>query len=263
MLQALIACALVHAGPQPVMELRTRAVAASIFKPGLVLVVREGNPTTAGRYRLDVVPDAIDGTFWPEASDGAQIGDVKTSLKTGRKSVKVLATGFADYLAANVGKRMSLRVSRGQDQPELVQGILEHMGPPPNGVASIRLANGNLRVIAPTSIVEMATKGLAREYLRTVPYPQIEVVLDVEKPGRVRFMTLESGAAWTGSYLVDLVGNKARLTGKAQVAVGSLHLEDTNVQVLSGLPTLENTGRHDLASGIGSLRDYLSGSQST
>lgn len=181
----------------------------------------------------------------------------------GTKSVKVVVTGFADYLAGNVGKRMSLRIAGGPDEPELVQGALERMGPPPNGVASIRLSNGNLRVVAPSSIVEMSTRGLATVYTRTVPYPRVVVEFDVEKPGRVRFLTLETGAAWSGSYLVDLVGNEARLTGKAQIAVGSLQLENTDVQVLAGLPTLENTTRRDLVSGVGSLRDYLTASQSS
>jgi len=74
-------------------------------------------------------------------------------------------------------------------------------------------------------------------------------------------MSLETGAVWAGSYLVEIAGDRAEVDGKAQLAVGGLRFENVAVQLLAGEPRMQTSWKYDLASGIGSVQGFVSGHQ--
>lgn len=253
-------------------ELKSRIVDASVFKSGLVMVTREVTvPAGEGRYCLDVVPQADDGTFWYHSPDGLVVTDVTTSLHMTPESVKADAQTVGDYLAANVGHTIKLTYhvviygNPNKDVEEQVEGIVN--GPPRPNLNSvpIKLPNGHLRNLALNNIEDIDTNGLKLTLSKAydTPHLRIEFRGGAEKPSKLDFTTLETGAAWTGSYLVNLkTGTEATVVGKAQVAVGRIGFEDTAVRAMAGEPFLNGNGKYDLNAGVGSLENYLNGSQS-
>ncbi|HSI71840.1 MAG TPA: hypothetical protein VK934_01575, partial [Fimbriimonas sp.] len=79
--------------------MKSRIVEASVFKSGLVMLTREVQiPAGEGLYKLDVLPEAIDGTFWYRSADGLTIGDVETKLRIKDRQEKVKVSSMYDLL---------------------------------------------------------------------------------------------------------------------------------------------------------------------
>lgn len=267
MWSGLVVMGLLQVGPPAqAIETKSRIVAASVFKPGVALIVREAKiPAGKGRYKLDVLPEILEGSFWYGSPEGAEIEEVKTTLKFGETVVKSEARAVADYLMASEGKSVRLTVTGTKGEPEPLAGTIASVLPGNNPPAiTLKLANGNLRVVYTSQVVELDPAGLNTTLERKVPtvVQQIEFTADAKRASTVRFLTLENGAAWSGSYLVLLDDPaKAEMTAKAQLVVGSLTFENTEVQVLAGMPALPAAPKFDLAAGFGSMIAWIRGSQ--
>lgn len=267
MWSAFVVMGLLQAGPPAqAIETKSRIVAASVFKPGVALIVREAKiPAGKGRYKLDVLPEILEGSFWYGSPEGAEIEEVKTTLKFGETTVKNEAKTVADYLMASEGKPVRLTVTGAKGEPEPLAGTIASVLPGNNPPAiTLKLANGNLRVVYTSQVIELDPAGLNTTLERKVPtvVQQIEFTADAKRASTVRFLTLENGAAWSGSYLVLLDDPaKAEMTAKAQLVVGSLTFENTEVQVLAGMPALPAAPKFDLAAGFGSMIAWIRGSQ--
>lgn len=262
MLSALLFCSAMLDDPQPpAVELKSRIVAASIFKPGIAMIVREMKiPSGKGRYKLDALPDILEGSFWYDASDGAKVGDVQTRLRFGEKKVTSKAESIGDYLVASPGKHVKLSVLTSKGETEEVEGTIGGIG---GNQITLKLANGHLRSIQIGSVVDLDPTGLNATMEKTIPTVNEEIDFEVtaQKASTLRMLTLENGAAWESSYLVDLGPTQASITGKAQIVVGGLKFENTEVQALAGLPSLPDKPKFDLASGFGSMVAWLRGTQ--
>lgn len=261
MLSAAMWCVAIFDDPTPAtVELKSRIVSASVFKPGIAMIVREVKvPAGKGKYKLDVLPDILDGSFWYGSNDGAVVGDVQTKLRIGEKSVKTEAKSIAEYLTSNEGKQVKLTVANAKGGEDEVEGTIVSVSPQ----ITIKLANGHLRTVNIGSVVDLDPTGLSSAGEIKVPTvnEQIDFEVTASKPATVRFLTLENGAAWQGSYMVVLGDQDAKITGKAQLVVGGLKFENTDVQVLAGLPALPKDTKFDLAAGVGSMVAWLRGAQ--
>ncbi len=260
LLVASLALAQVAASP---VVLKTRIVEASVFKAGLVLVVREAEvPKGTSSAELDTIPEAFDGSFWVQSTASVRVKETRTELLTREEASTRESRTVAETLFGNVGKpvRLVLRPV-GSEQGESVSGSLVAVEGPQ---ATVKLPSGNLRTILFSEIRELDTAGLDTkvDLKQTTARIRLTFSLETGAAGKIRVLSLESGAAWSGSYLVRLQANgKARIQGKAQIATGGLRFDNTEVQLLSGLPNLPRNPKFDLMSGYGSLKAYLEQSQ--
>ena len=275
-----ILCASVLAGAPAPTVLKSRIISASVFKPGLVFIVREVQvPAGSGSYRVDFLPDALDGSFW-YSSKGVKVNQVETRMKVIDKDVSRKAVTIMDYLLANVGKKVSFFVTRSTGNPlkplemEKIAGILVDASP--NGSLTLKTADGSLRTVGSSLITKLNLTGLSNTLKQKVRQADIGITFDANgaTPGVIEFITMENCAAWTCSYMINL-NNEADATvvGKAQIALGGIRFKDTDVSVVAGMPNMPSTSsnpnnpnetpmsRFDLASGFGSLVAYLRGSQ--
>lgn len=256
-----------QAATSPV-ELKSRIVDASVFKSGLAMLTREVTvPAGDGEYALDTVPEALDGSFWYSSPDGLLVTDVTTSIRFTEQKLKMDAQSIGDYLAANVGHRVKfvIRVTpypnTGPEKEETIEGTLNGV---PRNVVPIKLDDGMLENINAGSIVRLDTKGLNQVMTRTIKVPELRVRFRAasDKPARLQFLSMEAGAAWIGNYLVKLDANGAsQVVGKAQIGLGRLTFADTTVKALAGEPHLNESGRYDLAAGVGGLSAFLDHNQ--
>jgi hypothetical protein len=249
----------------PKTELKSRVVSASILRQGVVLVVREVQ-VPAGRktFKLDALPDALDGSFWYGSPDGVVVNDVETKLRF-EDGPAVEVRGIPQILQANVGKRIHFFTTAPSynSQPPVTteyHAVLVDFPMQAYGGPTFKSDDGYL--FNPGQISKLDTRGLTTKTTRQRPVQQIDFQVEASHAGHVDFATLENDAAWTGSYLVTLEDqHTASVVSKAQVAVGGLAFDNTDVQVVSGNPTLPDMVKFDLASGFGSLNAYLKNNQ--
>lgn len=250
-------------------ELKSRIVEASIFKSGLVMLTREVTiPKGSGAYRLDVLPSALDGTFWYGSKDKVSISDVSTVLRITDKKQKDTAGSILELLTLNVGKRVTITeraYAPATTDRKITGTILKASGSNQYGFSSmLKLDNGGFYSPNPQMIVQLEGKDLKSTSDRTVKSADLRIQFkaSADAPSRLQFIDLETGAAWTGSYLVKLGGDhNAEIQGKAQLAVGGLTFKTTKITAMAGEPNLPTNAKFDLAAGYGSLMAYLSNSQ--
>jgi hypothetical protein len=250
---------------QEPVELKTRVAEASVFKSGLVMLTREVViPVGDAKYRLDVVPEALDGTFWYTSPDGLALSDVETIFRIQERKEKIPARSIAEILQTNVGKSVTLGVLLTPGAADLTRISGTIFSVPTVNLVNIRTDAGMLRAIAATTIVEVDPSGLTLEVEQTMRVPELHLQFQAKttRPARLHFTTLESGAAWVGTYHADLLKDGlARVEGKAQVGVGPLRFVDTQVSAVAGAPNLPTAVKYDLSAGYGSLMAYLTGQQ--
>ncbi|HTQ09982.1 MAG TPA: hypothetical protein VMI31_07935 [Fimbriimonadaceae bacterium] len=243
--------------------LPSRVVSAAVFKPGVVMLVREVEvPAGSGSYALDTLPNAIDGSFWFGSPDGAQISDMDTTIRLEEDSKTYEAKTLPEMLYANVAKHMTLKVSGYRaGELETLSGTLTNLDDRSQSL-TLKLDSGDFRQVAISQVVELNPEGLETKYTRRgkVPTLHVQFKADAAKAAHVEFTDLEPGAAWNASYLVDLGSSgAATIEGKAQLALGGLKFDKTDVKLMAGYPNLPSGGKMDLASGAGSLTSYLQG----
>lgn len=249
----------------PVVDARvvnSRIISASIFRAGVSLVTREVSvPAGKGTYTLDVVPEAIDGGFWYGSPDeGTKVRDVVSKLDWDEKTVDFEPKSIGDFLAANIGKKLKFSIPKGSGELEQIEGTLLRMDEPPNGAAFFKLEGNRLRVVSPSSIIELDLTGLETIWKRKVKTPRIHIDFEVDapKPTRVRWTTLEVGPAWTPSYLLELFPAKqAEMTAKVQLGLPGWTFENTDVQLLAGKPVVTTDWAADLAAAQGTIEAFL------
>lgn len=247
------------------LELKTHIVSLSVLRQGVALVVREGRVEPGShQYKLDFLPDALNGSFWYGSPEGVQVGDVKTKLRFVNDNREVAS--LEDVLANNVGREVDFfaytYLPSGTVQNEYKGKLTDYNAS--RNTCSFLLSDGFLFQLGVNQISRIDTKGLILSSKTKRPVQEIDFDSTSDKAGAVDFATLEPQATWTGSYLVDLNDPYvASIVSKAQLAVAGLTLDDADVQVVSGNPVLREIGKYDLASGIGGLAAFMNGDQSS
>jgi hypothetical protein len=263
---AVLAGLLLVSAPDEPRELASRIVSAHIYRPGLVFLVREVTiPAGRGSYRLDVLPEVLDGSLWYEAAEGATLSDLTTVLRLQERSFDVEAETIPELLAANVGRRVKIWVAGPAGaRPSALEGTVANFQLP-QGVLTLRLDSGNVRSVPLNLISELAADGLKTTIERQAPVPVQHISFQAEaaRPASIRFASLETGAIWTASYRLELLSSaSARLEAKGQLGLAGLRFEDTEVVAMAGLPRLSAGTKVDLASGLGPLAAYVNNTQS-
>ncbi|HMS56878.1 MAG TPA: hypothetical protein PKA27_15915, partial [Fimbriimonadaceae bacterium] len=96
---------------------KSKVVAASLFKNGFAVVVREW-PLKDGEAIIEDAPQAALGTFWLTTSKGLKISEARTMLQ--RTAGERDAASVDELLGLNVGKTITLTLTLAIIVPALV-----------------------------------------------------------------------------------------------------------------------------------------------
>jgi hypothetical protein len=225
------------------------------------MLVREATvPAGEHAFHLQQIPQALDNTFWYDSPDDAEISDLKTSLQLIPFEVAGNASTIAQYLRLNVGRHVEFK-QKLEGNVERLSGTEVALQDSASPTVTVLLADQTIREVNATTIVSLSTKGLVSKGHQHGVRATLRVDLRTRatRPSRIRFYSLEFGAAWTASYKVDLGDSDATVSAKAQVALGGLEFEDTKTQLVTGMPNLNRATKLDMTTGSASLTDWLNG----
>lgn len=241
----------------------------AVLKNGLCLVVRECPiPTGTHTLRIEALPNSLDGSFWYGATGNVQFSDATTHLEYSKERKEREVLNLSELLLANIGKHVRLRITYVQPnavqaaEPGWIEGTIESFLS--SGLMALRNEDV-LTFINLGSIYQIDTSTLTNKKMDAeveVPNQYLELKATAGQGAKLQILSMETGAAWASSYYLSLLDDtRAKLHAKAQLALGGMQLRNADVVLEAGMMRVDNLGQYDLASGIGSLQDYLRKSQ--
>lgn len=251
------------ASAEPPVELDLVPTRVAMFKNGYGIVTAEAAlPDAAGPVRLAPLPEASLGSFWLHWPEGVSIEGVTS--RYAERTQAVPAASIGDLLAANVGKPIEILVA-----DEWLAGTLQALPeppapdtpdprnnphtrstiyPPPSPEPTLLLlAQGDgVRAVQIRSVQQVRlTDQPGLSYERTTREPVLEMHVggnlggDGDRPATLGVEYTASGITWSPSYQVQLTdAETARISAKAVIVNDLLHLNETDVELITGYPHL-------------------------
>ncbi|MEO0468094.1 MAG: hypothetical protein AAF206_00630 [Bacteroidota bacterium] len=221
--------------------LKTRSV--SVFKDGKAFFVKEVTiKTQQGRYFWETeTPPASFGTFWLSAAD-AKIHRINTHTRidSSRKTLNHQRQGrdFQSMLAANLGKKLVLHISDGQEIPFLPESM---EGGFLLGQSEDKWLNLNLNRIVGLEFAERPNlPDSSWTSVQMDQKPQEGLMIEFDNTNatqQIELMYLRNGIGWVPSYHLELLGeNKAALRLQASVINQAEDLVETDLNFVVGVP---------------------------
>jgi hypothetical protein len=215
---------------------QAKIVAASMFKNGYAVVMRQIDIPSAGQYELSAFPQASLGTLWFSGADGVQLDSVQTV--TNSASVNVPLSNLDEVLSLNVGKQVVLGTKNGD---ALTGASVE--GTILSAAGDLVILKSEKQVLAipkalississPTNdLVYQSPQGVTNRSLRFVTSGQA---------GHISMISLERGLTWSPGYAVD-ISDKQKLTvvAKSTVINDLEDLKDVEARFVTGFPNIE------------------------
>lgn len=252
----LFAAALAAQAPPALVATKMPVRVVTVFKDGHAYVVRDvALPADAGgRVVLDELPAPVLGTFWPFASDGAQL----VAATSGRSPVSatVTAMDFRQIARANVGKDVVVVTSTGgrERDTERIEGKLlsvpsrQDVPAPSDGELLVLQTATGTRVLALGSVRDLEVRG---EYTSTIRSEEAKERLELRVQGggpnaRVGVMYVQKGLRWIPAYRLDLDGQGgATVQFEATLVNDLVDLDGATVNLVVGVPKFEFEGLVD------------------
>lgn len=206
-------------------------IAASMFKNGYAMILREFSVPGPGVYELDSLPISSLGTLWFSSTSGPVIDSVK-AVDVQSFGIQSLQS-IDEILRANIGKKVRLGMKNG-DQVTGSSQVGELIGAqgdvvildtgkgqlviPKSSVSSISGEGGKLKFETPTTIMKRALKIDSRG-----------------TAGKIQFISLEKGLSWAPSFALDISdGKSVKLTAKATVLNNLADLDGVATKFITG-----------------------------
>lgn len=253
-------------------KVKPRIERVALFKNGLGYLSASATlPEKATRIDLGQLPIPSLGTFWVSYPKGVAVKKLTTGMEEVRETVPI--SGFAQLLAANVGRKVTIYCSKDmptvegmvvsaglKDEPPRESPSPYMMGLPRQGAdrdwASGRSYEPGGRgwlVVVKTrrGAVILNAESISRvdfegaDAVTSAPWVlrQPRIWMDLEKPAggeKVSVSCLARGITWMPSYLVDLSDPKtARLTAKALIINEVADLEGVHLDLVTGFPKIQ------------------------
>ena len=222
---------------------KEHVVAASIFKNGYALVVREIPVKDSGELVIPELPASTLGSFWITASKGIKIESAVKRIRMEAHDAPVLnlddllnaATGTNVKLSINqedqlTGKTVSGKLLSANDQMVVVQTGEGVLALPRHEVESVETLQPLLKGKYPvqTQVTEAVLK------------------IDTKVSGDVFLYSLEQGLDWTPSYSLDITDpDKISLVAKATVVDENANLDQADVKFVTGFPNVPFLDQQD------------------
>lgn len=224
-----------------------KVVSASLFKNGYAVVVREWDLPGGGR--IDAAPiDGVLGTLWITATNGVTIKSVTaTQLEA---TSRAPAGSIAEILRANVGREATVTVGEKTFGGKIL-GVSESL---------VLLQGGEgVQALLLGTISRAQGPGLVWEVERKSKSPMLRIDATGPVGGKVRILSLERGATWAPSYLLDISDPKSlALTAKATLLTDRIDLSQASVRLITGFPNIPYLRLLDPLSAAQSLDQFVS-----
>ncbi|HEY3783596.1 MAG TPA: hypothetical protein VGL56_21135 [Fimbriimonadaceae bacterium] len=221
---------------------KPQVIAASIFKNGYTLLVREVPVQGSGEITLTDLPHPSLGTFWISASDGIQIEDVIRRQDISKEKRMRNAGVFTDILDANLGKVVRLTIIENGSNKTVEGKLLTNQG----DIVLVRTTDETLALLK-SKITDISAPGGNLAYQVPDPPPFTDVVdikFNSKGSGKIYLVGIESGMIWTPGYSLDISDKKnVHLTAKATVVNDLAELKDIDAQFVSGFPNVPFLGQ--------------------
>lgn len=208
----------------------SKIIAASLFKNGFAVVLRE-TPLVDGSAIIDDLPQASLGTLWLSASQGVVIADATTTSIVTKSDRD--ANTLDEILFANIGKVVALDLFTNTN----IEGKLLSA----SGQIVILEGGGKRNAILKSQIRSVsATSG---ELIFKLPSSSEKRVLKVRttgaKEGKIYTFALERGITWSPAYSIDISNEKKlSIIGKATILNELGNLDNIEARLITGFPNL-------------------------
>lgn len=209
----------------------------SIYKNGTAMVTKEGTlPVVNDTVKL-TVPNAILGTYWLSTPKENLIKDI--TYKNRKVSSSSNDGDIRELLKSNIGKTVSLSVSREKDKSNAVMGTIQGVLETAN---MVKVQEGTkTRLVALHDITDLSIDGMNDKFTRdsSVRLALIKTNKSVNEL-QLSETSLQPNIAWIPSYYLSLKdNNSARLEMKSLVENYSPEsFDNTNVELIVGMPQL-------------------------
>lgn len=215
-------------------EVEAEIVAASLFKNGYAVVLREA-PINSAAVRVTNPPTAVLGTLWLGTSPGITI-DSATFRRVTTTSTRPV-NNLQEVLEANTGKTLNFIIPSPDGGQHSITGVLYRITPE---IAVVK-AEGTDMVI-PRSWI-LAITSTTDEIIYDVETSSTIGVVDVVASagtGKLYFLTLEPGLTWAPSYRVELDEStmQSTLTLRSTIMNDLADISGINLQLVTGFPNV-------------------------
>lgn len=230
-----------------------KIVAASLFKNGYAVVVREADLGANGEVNLVPPTNAVIGTLWISSGQGVNLAKVKVSFFKSESLRNV--DSFDELLSANLNKTVTVETTPTYSGQNLtLKGkLLSASGT----VVVIDMAKERM-VIQKSAVVRVTGENNALVYQLPVRTSQRTLQVMGAGKGKVYMVSLQKGMMWAPSYQLDVSDPKsAALTAKAVILNDLGELENVSVNLVTGFPNMKFLGIPDPLSSGASVDQFI------
>lgn len=213
-----------------------RIVAASLFKNGYAVVVREADLGPDHKVSIRPPTNAVLGTLWISASKDVKIERAQTeSLET--KSERN-ATNLDELIQANFEKNVTLWTIQGTaTTPTMIKGRLISV----TGSIVVVEGEGEIRsAIQKSSIVSVYAEKQDLNFRLPSTSRETVITVTAKGTGKIYLVSLQRGMTWAPAYQLDVTDEKvATLTAKATILNDLAPLVNVDVNLVTGFPNMK------------------------
>jgi hypothetical protein len=232
----------------------SKITAASLFKNGYAVVVREAPIPESGVALIDQPPMASLGTLWVTASSGVTIDSVvatkvKSEVTTDLNSLDAL-------ISANVGKILTLwTVQPGESKLTSFTGkIVSATGQ----LLIVDVEDGTRRALLKSRIMEVTSSGGEMVYQSKGETTRNVLRVTARGRGNVMTISLERGLTWAPGYHVDITDEKKlKLTSKATIMNDGAPLKAVDLKLITGFPHIRFINVFDPLTSAQSIDQFM------
>jgi hypothetical protein len=232
----------------------TKVTAASLFKNGYAVVVREAPIPESGVALIDQPPLASLGTLWVTASSGVTIDSVvATKVKS---EVTTDLNSLDELITANKGKSLTLwMVQPGDSKLTPFAGkIVSASG----SLLVLDLEDGTRRALLKSRVVEVTSAGGEMVYQAKSETSRNVLRVTARGRGTVMTISLERGLTWVPGYHVDITDEKKlKVTSKATIMNDSSPLRNVDLKLITGFPHVRFIGVFDPLTSAQSIDQFI------
>jgi len=219
-----------------------KIVAASLFKNGYAVIVREAELGPDHQVSIRPPANAVLGTLWISASKGVKIEKAQTeSIETkGERN----ATSLDEMLQANLEKNVTVETTPAYSgQNLLVKGRIISS----DGTMVVLEGEGNVRIaLFKSSIVRIAAADHGLGFRLPTTSRENVITVTAQGNGKIYLVSLQRGMTWAPAYQLDVTGEKtASLTAKATILNDLAPLVNVDVNLVTGFPNMRFLGIPD------------------
>lgn len=234
----------------------TKVTAASLFKNGYAVVVREAPLPEGGTALIEQPPLASLGTLWVTASPGVTIDSVVATKVTSEVTTDL--NSLDALISANTGKSLTLwMIQPGDSKLTPLSGkIVSAVG----SLLVLDLEDGTRKALMKSRVVEVTSAGGEMVYQSKSSSTRNALRVSARGRGSVMTISLERGLTWAPGYHVDITdAKKLKITSKATILNDSAPLKDIEVKLITGFPHVRFIGVLDPLTSAQSVDQFLQG----